>query len=255
MPAAEYEVAVRFAEGHGVTQSYEAAALWFDRAAKRGLAPAQFRLGGFYEKGVGVKKDLAAARDLYRRRRRQGQRQGDAQSRGALRRRNRRQARLPLVGRNGSARPPTTASPTASTISPFSTRAASASRHNLAEAYKWFSLAAKEGDKDAAKKRDEVGSHLDQQSLNAARTAVQSWTPSRRSPRTRPPSRCQPAAGTPRGRGEAEATPRQTAASLAAKSERRQVCRLASLARQAVNCSDQNCAPGQHARACPANRR
>jgi localization factor PodJL len=47
---------------------------------------------------------------------------------------------------------------------------------NMAEAYKWFTLAAKEGDKEAAKKRDEVGSHLDQQSLNAARTAVQSWT-------------------------------------------------------------------------------
>ena len=29
------------------------------------MAPAQFRLGGFYEKGIGVKKDLAAARDLY----------------------------------------------------------------------------------------------------------------------------------------------------------------------------------------------
>ena len=41
------------------------AAPWLERAAKQGLAPAQFRLGGFYEKGIGVKKDLAAARDLY----------------------------------------------------------------------------------------------------------------------------------------------------------------------------------------------
>ena len=41
------------------------AARWLERAAKQGLAPAQFRLGGFYEKGIGVKKDLAVARDLY----------------------------------------------------------------------------------------------------------------------------------------------------------------------------------------------
>ena len=31
----------------------------------KGLAPAQFRLGGLYEKGIGVKKDLAKARDFY----------------------------------------------------------------------------------------------------------------------------------------------------------------------------------------------
>ncbi len=64
-PAAAYEVAMRFAAGHGVAQNNEEAAHWLERAAKQGLAPAQFRLGGFYEKGIGVKKDLAAARDLY----------------------------------------------------------------------------------------------------------------------------------------------------------------------------------------------
>jgi localization factor PodJL len=47
----------------------------------------------------------------------------------------------------------------------------------MAEAYKWFALAAKEGDKEAAKKRDDVSSRLDQQSLNAARIAVQTWSP------------------------------------------------------------------------------
>ncbi len=58
-------MATRFADGHGVPPSNEEAARWLDRAAKQGLAPAQFRLGGFYEKGIGVKKDLAVARDLY----------------------------------------------------------------------------------------------------------------------------------------------------------------------------------------------
>ena len=59
---------------------------------------------------------------------------------------------------------------------------------NYAESYKWFALAANQGDKDAAKKRDEVASHLDQQSLAAAQPAVQTWTPSR-SPTTRSTSK------------------------------------------------------------------
>ena len=39
---------------------------------------------------------------------------------------------------------------------------------NLAESYKWFALAAQQGDQDAAKKRDDVAARLDQQSLVAA---------------------------------------------------------------------------------------
>ncbi len=64
-PAAQYEIALRFADGRGLPQNLNAAAQWFERAAKQGLAPAQFRLGGLYEKGLGVKKDLDAARRYY----------------------------------------------------------------------------------------------------------------------------------------------------------------------------------------------
>jgi localization factor PodJL len=46
---------------------------------------------------------------------------------------------------------------------------------NLAESFLWFSLAAAQGDVDAAKKRDDVASRLDQQTLLAARLAVQTW--------------------------------------------------------------------------------
>ena len=46
---------------------------------------------------------------------------------------------------------------------------------NLAESYKWFALAAQQGDQDAAKKRDDVAARLDQQSLVAARLAVQTF--------------------------------------------------------------------------------
>jgi localization factor PodJL len=50
---------------------------------------------------------------------------------------------------------------------------------NLPEAYKWFSLASAQGDKEAIKKRDDVGGRLDAQSLMAARLAAQTFTPER----------------------------------------------------------------------------
>ena len=69
---------MRFAEGRGVPANLEEAARWFERAASKGLAPAQFRYASLLEKGQGVKKDLAARPPALSRRRRQGQRQGDA---------------------------------------------------------------------------------------------------------------------------------------------------------------------------------
>ena len=43
---------MRFADGRGVAPNNEAAALWLQRAAKQGLAPAQFRLGALYDEMV-----------------------------------------------------------------------------------------------------------------------------------------------------------------------------------------------------------
>ena len=48
---------------------------------------------------------------------------------------------------------------------------------NLTEAYRWFALAARNGDGDSAKKRDELSARLDPQSLSLAQQAVQSWSP------------------------------------------------------------------------------
>ena len=173
--AAGYEVAMRFAEGHGVTQSAEEAARWLDRAAKTGFAPAEFRLGGLYEKGVGVKKDLARARDLYRAAADQGH--GKAMHNLAV---------LYAEGIDGT--------PDYRNAGLWFRKAADCgiadSQYNLgilyargigveqnyAESYKWFTLASKQGDGDAGKKAEEVASHLDQQSIEAARAAVQAWT-------------------------------------------------------------------------------
>src|SRR5262249_58229315 len=62
--SAQYQIAVRFGEGRGVPRDERQAAHWLEIAAKQGLAPAQIRLGGYYERGIGVTKGLAAARDL-----------------------------------------------------------------------------------------------------------------------------------------------------------------------------------------------
>ena len=48
---------------------------------------------------------------------------------------------------------------------------------NMAESYKWFALAAAQGDKEAARKRDEVAAQLDAHTLAAAQQAVKGFVP------------------------------------------------------------------------------
>jgi localization factor PodJL len=174
--AADYEVAMRFADGRGVAPNNEEAALWLQRAAKQGLAPAQFRLGALYEKGVGVKKDLATARDLYLAAAKKGN--GKAMHNLAV---------LYAEGIDGPADYTDaaqwfhTAADHGITDSQFNLGILYARgigvAQNYAESYKWFALAAAQGDKDAGKKADEVAAHLDTQSLAAAQLAVKTWTP------------------------------------------------------------------------------
>ncbi len=172
--AAEFEVATRFAEGHGVPPSNELAIQWLDRAAKQGLAPAQSRLGGFYEKGISVKKDLVMARDLYA----AAANTGDGKAMHNL-------AVLYAEGVSGPADYRTAAI----WFRKAADRGVTDSQYNLAilyargigmeqnyaESYKWFALAANAGDSDAAKKRDEIATHLDAQSLAAAQSEIQKW--------------------------------------------------------------------------------
>jgi localization factor PodJL len=174
--AAAYEIASRFAEGRGVPPSNQEEARWLERAARQGLAPAQFRLGGLYEKGIGVAKDLLKASDLYL----AAAQKGNAKAMHNL-------AVLYAEGVSGT--------PDYKSASVWFREAADHgikdSQYNLAvlyargagveqnyvESYKWFVLAAIQGDLDAATKSNEVVAHLDPQTLEAARLAVQSWSP------------------------------------------------------------------------------
>jgi len=173
-PAAAYEVATRFAEGRGVPQNFEAAAAWFERAARGGLAPAMFRLGALYEKGNGVARNLSEARRLYLAAAEKGN--GNAMHNIGV-----------LYAEGVDGKPDFKAA--ADWFRKSASRGIADSQYNLAvlyargigiernlnEAYRWFALAAKSGDADAAKKRDEIGPRLDPDTLAMARQQVEGW--------------------------------------------------------------------------------
>jgi localization factor PodJL len=154
----------------------EQAARWFERAASKNLAPAQFRLASLLEKGQGVKKDLAQARQLYLAAAAKGN--GKAMHNLAV---------LYAEGVDGKPDYATAvqwfrkASNTGISDSQFNLGVLAArglgAEKSLSESYKWFALAAAQGDKEAAKKRDEVAAHLDAKALAAAQHAVKTFTP------------------------------------------------------------------------------
>ena len=174
----EFEVANRFADGHGVPQSDGEAVRWLELAAKQGLAPAQFRLGAFYGKGIAVKRDLALARDLYA----AAAAKGNAKAMHNL-------AVLYAEGINGPADYRTAAQ----WFLKAADRGITDSQYNLAILYargigveqnyaesdKRFALAAGKGDGDAAKQRDEVAAHLDAQRSRRQNLRCKSGPPSR----------------------------------------------------------------------------
>lgn len=177
-PAAEYELATRYAEGRGVPQDLAEAVRWLQRAADAGFAPAQFRLGSLKEKGEGTKKDLQAARRLYL----AAARKGHAKAMHNL-------AVLYAEGVDG--KPDYAAA--ADWFRKAANHGVADSQFNLAilyargigvpadlaAAYRWFALAAAKGDADAAHKRDQVGSQLDQYALASAKRAAQAFVPER----------------------------------------------------------------------------
>ncbi|HEY0224359.1 MAG TPA: hypothetical protein VGC38_07605 [Pseudolabrys sp.] len=172
--AAAYEVGVRFADGRGVPASPEDAAIWFERAANKGIAPAQFRYASLLEKGQGVKKDLVRARQLYL----AAASKGNAKAMHNL-------AVLYAEGIEGK--------PDYATAAEWFRKASQhgvadsqynlgvlcarglGTEKNMIESYKWFSLAAAQGDKESAKKRDDVALRLEADEIAAAEAEVKGF--------------------------------------------------------------------------------
>ena len=59
--AAQYNLAIMYTQGKGVTKDYAAAAALFGKAARAGNALAQYDLAMMYRDGVGLDKDLSRA--------------------------------------------------------------------------------------------------------------------------------------------------------------------------------------------------
>jgi localization factor PodJL len=174
---AAYEVGERYLMGRGVDTNLAEALKWFEKAVAKGSPAAAFRLGMAYEKGQGVTKDRARARTNY----------VLAADSGHLKAMH--NLAVLMVEDGAASKKPDYAS-----AIPWFRKAAErglrdsqynlgviyargmGASQNLAESFLWFSLAANQGDVDAAKKRDDVASRLDQQTLVAARLAVQTWT-------------------------------------------------------------------------------
>lgn len=71
-PAAQRLLAGRYAAGDGIRQSWEQAAVWYQRAAQNGDAPAQFSLGHCFRQGKGVASDAKACAYWFRQSAEQG---------------------------------------------------------------------------------------------------------------------------------------------------------------------------------------
>ncbi len=174
-PAAQFELAVRYADGRGVARDAKAAAQWFEKAANQGLAPAQYRIGSVYEKGIGVERDYGRARKWYQ----SAAEAGNARAMHNL-------AVLLAEGGDGGKPDYVSASGWFRKAADLGVRD---SQFNLAilyarglgvaqslpQSYLWFSAAAEQGDGDAAKKRDEVGARLASKELDVAKALAASF--------------------------------------------------------------------------------
>jgi localization factor PodJL len=173
-PSAQFDVAIRFAEGKGVPQDAVQAAIWLQRAAAQGFAAAQYRLATAYERGLGVPADPARARAWYLR---------AAQSGNVKAMHN-----LAVMSANKESGAPDYVA-AIQWFNEAAERGLADSQFNLAIliegglgvpkdlalAYKWYSLAARGGDREAVRRRDALKARLSPDELQDAVAAVAAW--------------------------------------------------------------------------------
>jgi len=175
-PAAQVEIASRYAKGTGVSRNLKNAAEWYTRAATQGFAPGQYRLAALYERGQGVKKDIGMARTWYRR----------AAELGNIRAMH----NLAVLYTRSDGRGVDYASAKNWFLEAARHGLADSQfnlgilyesglgvKKNTAEAYKWFTLAARQGDKEANKRGRALRPKLRSRSLSAAEKIIKRWKP------------------------------------------------------------------------------
>jgi localization factor PodJL len=154
-PGAQFEVAARFADAKGVKQDFAQALIWYQRAAQKGFVPAQYRLATLLERGVAGGADLPRAKLWYKRAAEQGNTKA--------------MHNLAVIATSENPQKPDYLT-AARLFTDAAERGLADSQYNLAvlydtglgvgrdpmQAYKWYALAARSGDTDAAKRRDQV---------------------------------------------------------------------------------------------------
>ncbi len=172
-----FEIGARYTDGRGVATDLAQAAHWYELSAARGFAPAEYRLANLYEKGQGVERDLERARKLYE----TAADKGNASAMHNL-------AVLLATG-TGTAQPDfegaakwfQKASELGVRDSQFNLAILYARgngvKQDLVESYKWFAIAARDGDRDAGAKRDEVANAMRPEQLSDAKAKVELWKP------------------------------------------------------------------------------
>lgn len=177
-PKALFQVGMRYSDGTDVKRNMTESAKYFRAAADKGFAPAQYSIGSLYEKGIGVERDVAKAAQWYEK----AAEQGNARA----------MHNLAVIHAMGN--PPAIQPNMDRAVGWFQKAADYGIKdsqfnlgilygqgmgvpQNLTDSYKWFALAAKTGDADAAAKRDEVANAMDPDDLADARGVVNSWSP------------------------------------------------------------------------------
>ena len=170
-PGAETELGIRYMEGRTLTRDPKTAARWFEQAAVQGLPIAEYRIAALYEKGTGVTRDVPLARAWYLKAANAGNARAmhnlavlDAEDAGAGKPDYAEAARwFREAGELGIR-------DSQFNLGVLYGRGLGVPQ-DLGQSWLWFSLAARQGDADAGKKRDEVAAKLDPNGLAAVTKA------------------------------------------------------------------------------------
>ncbi len=173
---AQFEMGRRLADNQNDPMLLANAFAWFNAAAAQGFAPAQYRVGNMYEKGLGVERNATEAKLWYQ----MAAEAGNASAMHNL-------AVLFASGADGTV-------DSASALRWFQKAAdlgvgdsqfnlgvmkgkGQGVEQDLEESYKWLALLAKSGDTEAASKRDEVAQSMRPEQLKSAKSKVELWKP------------------------------------------------------------------------------
>ncbi|HUE45797.1 MAG TPA: hypothetical protein VMO81_06045 [Aestuariivirgaceae bacterium] len=170
---AQFVVAGRYLDGRAVARNEAQAAQWYERAAEQGLAAAQYRLGSMYEHGRGRPVDREQAVALYE----QAAAAGNINAMHNLA-----VLRIDASGRRDYAQ-------AASWFRKAAERGLKDSQFNLAVLYErglgvarnpenavfWYSLAAVQGDEEAAAKAKELEADLAPDAARQVRVRLMDW--------------------------------------------------------------------------------